>query len=427
MEPIQFKYKNTTSVADNEIAASFKKLSPYIEQLQGVAKQEHYEAVASFINTPFDKIIQQEVLQMVEQKKTTQLKYIVVIGIGGSQLGTKAIYDAIMGELDPFLQNRLPKILFMDTASPRMLDQLKMIFEEEVNDPDDIVINIISKSGTTIETSANFEALFHFVQNQLQNFGDIGKRIVVTTDHNSLLWKQAQEKGWSCLTVAKAVGGRFSVFTAVGLFPLAMTGIDTKELVVGAQIARDQCLSNDANINTAAISAAILYSHYTRGIKIHNSFFFNPELNSLGLWYRQLTAESLGKEYDSGGRKVLYSGITPLVSIGSSDLHSVAQLYIGGPKDKFTTFVYAPYPSSGTKNHGTIMNALYEGTILAYRNKKLSFMEILLPDVSVGALGGWMQTKMMEIIFLAKLMDVNAFDQPAVESYKDETRRILAL
>ena len=193
---------------------------------------------------------------------------------------------------------------------------------------------------------------------------------------------------------------------------------------------RERCLEHTKE-NPAQISSTFLFHHLTMGKNIHDSFFFHPELESLGKWYRQLMGESIGKE---GG------GITPIVTIGSIDLHSMAQLYLGGPKDKTTEFIYsnksaegaipqeALFPSLNTvsgKSISVVMSAIQEGTSTAYQKQQLPFFEIAFDEVNCFELGSYMQYKMMEIMYLAHLLKINAFDQPQVELYKIETKRIL--
>ena len=179
-------------------------------------------------------------------------------------------------------------------------------------------------------------------------------------------------------------------------------------------------------------SAAILYLLSQQGKNINDNFIFLPQLESMGKWYRQLMGESVGKE----GK-----GITPTVSIGSTDLHSVGQLYLGGPKDKITTFIYATEELAETtvpekliyglvpvikgKKIHSIMNAIVQGTKIAYKNQELPHMEIGFDKIDEEALGEFLQFKMIEMMYLGHLMNVNTFDQPHVELYKVETKKIL--
>ena len=168
---------------------------------------------------------------------------------------------------------------------------------------------------------------------------------------------------------------------------------------------------------------------------IHDTFLFSLDLESLGKWYRQLMGESIGKEYDQQGNRV-FIGITPTVSLGTIDLHSVAQLYLGGPKDKYTTFVTIENESEiitipGTavlmpgKNIKAVMDAFVEGTQRAYFNNGRPFSTITLPYKNAYYLGQYMQFKMVEMMYLGYLLQVNPFDQPNVELYKHEVAILL--
>ena len=235
---------------------------------------------------------------------------------------------------------------------------------------------------------------------------------------------------------------RYSVFSPVGLFPLGLLGINIEHLLDGARSMRNTCIDIDIQNNPAAIGAAVQYQHYKSGKNITDLFLFSNDLESVGKWHRQLMAESLGKEFNKKGERVNI-GITPTVSIGSTDLHSMAQLYLGGPHDKFTTFVRVENSTSHInvprlegyselvsgiqeKSLKDIMDAILEGTKSAFRKDGRPFVEITLPDKSEHSIGQFLQFKMIETIYLAYLLDVNPFDQPNVESYKSETRKILA-
>ena len=204
---------------------------------------------------------------------------------------------------------------------------------------------------------------------------------------------------------------------------------------------RDTCSNMIVEKNPAAISAAIQYLHYESGKNISDLFLFANDLESLGKWCRQLMAESLGKEFNKKGETVNI-GITPVISMGSTDLHSMAQLYLGGPNDKFTMFLRVENSNSQVKlpnlreysklvngiqgkSLESIMSAIMEGTKAAFRKGKRPFMEVKLPCKSEYYIGQFLQFKMIETIYLGFLLGVNPFDQPNVESYKEETRKIL--
>ncbi len=432
---MKFSYKNTCFLEEEDIKNTASLLNGYIKKLNDIVKKGGYEYDEASLNLPFDENIKSDVLEMAKKKSNGNLKYIVVVGIGGSNLGTMAVYQALRGVLHTAVSDGLPKILFLDTLSQKNFFDLTNILKD-VKDSSEILINVISKSGSTVETIANFESLFSQLGGK-----KIKDRVVATTDQDSLLYEFAQKIGVDTLKIPKKVGGRYSVFSAVGLFPLALAKIDIEKLTKGAKNIAGVCLEDDISKNPALASSVLMFLHSKHGINISNSFFFDPNLNAVGLWYRQLMGESLGKKKNKEGR-IVNSGITPIVSLGSTDLHSVAQLFFGGPKDKFTTFVNVEKKENqifvpndlffeglvkGIKGKGfeEILSSIYEGTKLAYKNNKIPFVEVLLSCLDEFSLGEFLQFKMIEIMYLAELLEVNAFDQPSVEEYKKEARAIL--
>ncbi len=424
-----FQYKNSTGLTEEKIRETAPKLDEYKEHLKSVIETGNYEAAESSINLPTDNTLLRNVMVLVEKKKTDTLKYVVVVGIGGSNLGTKAVYDALHGYYDIFEPKRFPKMIFLDTQDETVLSKVVPLLSS-CSSKEEFLINAISKSGGTTETMTNLEVLSSSLS---QKFSDITDRIVFTTDEGSNMHKKATELGIDALLMPKQVGGRFSVLSAVGLFPLALAGFDIAGLRLGAANMRDICgkrvFSDD---NPAMISASILYMLSLQGKNINDNFTFLPQLESLGKWYRQLMGESVGKD----GK-----GITPTVSVGSTDLHSVGQLYLGGPKDKITTFIYSTeeltnlavegelrynlVPVIKEKKIHSIMNAIVQGTKIAYKNQELPYMEIGFEKLDEESLGEFIQFKMIEMMYLGHLMDVNTFDQPHVELYKIETKKIL--
>lgn len=435
---MKFFYNNTCGVSEKELAQTAEKLLPYLEHLNQVAQQGGYEAQEASINLSPDAALLDRVEALAAKKSGPKLKYIVVAGIGGSNLGTKALYDALFGYFDLLEPARFPKMLFADTNDPKHVGLLGKFLSEKVQNPQEVLVAAISKSGGTTETAANMEIL---TAGLLKSFPNALERLVAITDDGSNFWQAAQSAGADVLGIPAKVGGRYSVLSAAGLFPLAACGINIAELLAGARQMRELCLNQKPQNNPAALSASILYLNNQKGRSINDNFVFHPELESLGKWYRQLMGESLGKELNQSG-EVVHAGLTPTVSVGSTDLHSVGQLYLGGPLDKITTFISAearptepavPQAQifSGLVNGiagkplSEIMSAILSGVKIAYQKKGLPFMEVILPEISESSLGEFFQFKMLEIMYLGKLLNVNAFDQPNVESYKIETKRIL--
>jgi len=433
-------YKNSARIEESTLKETAKKLEEYRGYLSQIMGIKVYDAPECSINLPVDQDLMAVVKVIKKSKVTKALKYIIVIGIGGSNLGTKAVYDALFGAFDPIEPMRFPKMIFLETCDPQYLERFSDFLKNQIKNPEEILINLISKSGTTTETVANFEIIAAVFN---EKFGDeaLHDRLVITTDENSKLWNLAKSKNITTLHLPHDVGGRYSVLSPVGLFPLAAAGIDIESLCEGAATMRKNCIENDLETNPALISAALLFLQAQAGKTINDNFFFAPQLESLGKWYRQLLGESIGKEQDADG-KTVHDGITPTVSIGSTDLHSVGQLYLGGPLDKCTTFIsvkIVPNPMHLPKEQFTdnlveklantsaqnIMEAILEGTKMAYSKKELPFMEIVMPEISPFALGEYLQFKMIEMMYLGKLMNVETFNQPNVELYKIETRKIL--
>ncbi len=414
-----------------------KQLQPEIKQLNAASKKMYSDEHAS-INLPFDTEAVEKIVECVKRKKQLNPKYLVVVGIGGSNLGTMALQEAVLGKIYNQLNPDI-KVLYADTVDADKIQRICSLIEPVLQQGEPVLLNLISKSGGTTETIANFEILSALIKKYMENMEDY---IVVTSNKNSKLWKYGIDNGFTVLEIPKKIGGRYSVFSAVGLFPLALLGVDISSLLRGARMMRDECLKSDVLQNPAALSAALIYQHKVKGIRIHELFLFSTDLESLGKWYRQLMGESIGKQYDKDGNQV-FEGITPMVSIGSTDLHSMAQLDLGGPYDKFTTFVAVDHmnskmqvPSGGEcsslvqeiqgRSLHEIMQAIFHGVQAAFQKSSRPFVTIVLPNKTPYSLGQFMQMKMMEIMYLGFLMNVNPFDQPNVESYKSETKKILA-
>lgn len=435
MNQIEFCFQNSkiTQEQRNQLSAQL------IIELNKMKKalEQGYEDDRASLNLPVDTSSLQKVMALVEEKNKLHPRYVIVVGIGGSNLGSLAVFDAILGKKYS-LQDNEKKILFADTVDSDLVFDIIRIIEPLLQNKEKILLNLVSKSGSTTETIANFEVLLQL----LEKYSDNPKEsIVVTTDYDSKLWHLAKEKQYSLLEIPKKVGGRYSVFSTVGLFPLAMMGVKIEQLLQGAKQMRLRCLDENFNKNPAAIGAACALLHFKDKKNIHDLFLFSDDLESIGKWNRQLVAESVGKEHDLSGNQV-FTGLTPTYSIGSTDLHSVAQLYLGGPFDKFTTFVkvktnkhdliiprFKEYVSLvqgiQQKPMQEIMSAIYNGITTAFIKGNRPFMEIILPDKSESSIGQFMQYKMMETMYLGGFLQINPFDQPNVELYKKETRNLL--
>ena len=436
METLKLFYEDAL-VPKDRILKTAEEIMPEIEKARSIISKG-YDDDRAFINLPDDEETLSIVKRTIEEKLSLQPEFLIVIGIGGSNLGTLAVQEAILGKLYN-LSASTTKVLYADTVDSALISSIINLVKPTLKRNGNVLLNVISKSGITTETVANFRILIDLLRKYKEGYKD---HVVVTSDRGSKLWKLAVKEGFTTLEIPRKVGGRYSVFSPVGLFPLGLLGIRIEDLLKGARQMREACVDADLERNPAAIIACIQFNHYQEGKNISDLFFFSSDLESLGKWCRQLMAESLGKEFDRNGRKVNV-GITPTVSVGSTDLHSVAQLYLGGPYDKFTTFIsiensrsrllvplrddYSDLvPGIDGKSLDEILSAILEGTKEAFRKDKRPFIEISLPDKSESTIGQFMQLKMFETMYLGRLLNVNPFDQPDVEKYKKETRRILA-
>jgi glucose-6-phosphate isomerase len=414
------------------IAAAEQQLQAECAQLQAVIAAADYRDPRASVSLPSDTALAAKATALAKQYAPLDL--LIVVGIGGSNLGTMAIHEALHGKFHGAF--RAPSIYFADTVDAEQLRDLTKIMELFLQYKKTIVLNLISKSGSTTETIANFEVLYAVLAKHIQT---PQKQVVVTTDEGSPLWTLATQQGFALLPIPKQVGGRYSVFSPVGIFPLAALGVDVEQLLAGARAMRDRCVQS--HDNPAMQTAAIHAYHCTHGRNIADLFLFSTDLESCGKWYRQLLGESIGKEWNRNHTKQVHVGITPTVSIGSTDLHSVGQLYLGGPQDKFTTFVtlahahdvhvpnlpvyeqLVPHIQGKPLHH--IMQAIVAGVQQSYIANDRPFYTIELPEKSAYALGQLFQLQMMQMMYLSVLLDVDPFDQPNVESYKIETKKIL--
>ncbi len=432
-------------ISKEELEQETKRLRPYLSRMQQTAAKADtpsaYIDERASINLPVDEERRKQVKQLARDKKRRGVECLVVIGIGGSNLGTIAVKDALLGKLYNQLPGATPKILFADTVDNDYIADLLNVVEHTLKKGKKVLLNVVTKTGTTTETVANFELFLEILRKYYPE--DYADYIVITTDKNSKLWKLAEDR-FDRLEIPHRVGGRYSVFSPAGLFPLAMLGLDIDKLCEGAKAMREVCLKEKISQNPAALSALIQYIQETKkGKCINVNFIFSWDLKSLGDWYRQLMGESIGKEAQKLTGERVNLGITPVVAVGSVDLHSLAQLFLAGPNDKYTSFIRVltenkqslkvpDHPEVDTlvedlrgRSFSQIMEAIFGGTVAAYLENKRPSTLTLFPEKSEYTIGQWLQWKMMEMMYLGALYEVNPFDQSKVDDYKRVTIEIL--
>ena len=262
---------------------------------------------------------------------------ILVLGIGGSALGGIAITEALLKPywnlLSEEQRNGLPRIFFLDNIDPDTIVGLLNILDLKKT-----LVNVITKSGSTAETMSQFMIVKNILEKELGD--EYRYNIVSTTDKKTGILRQiSEQEGYKTFVVPDDVGGRFSVFSAVGLLPFALVGIDIDEIMNGIKD-MDLALKNtDIFENIAAQNALIHYLMDTKkGKNLSVMMPYSSRLKYVSDWYVQLWAESLGKNKDKNGNDV-HIGPTPIKALGATDQHSQIQLYNEGPNDKVINFI----------------------------------------------------------------------------------------
>ncbi|MBA3752549.1 hypothetical protein H0X06_07260, partial [Candidatus Dependentiae bacterium] len=355
-----------------------------------------------------------------------------------SNMGVVALIQAMKGIY--YNEGAPLRFYCADTIDDQNTGELFALIERELSADGVVVLCIATKSGTTTETLLNGSLFYESLKRHRPK--DYQEYIVIITDEDSPLCAIAKNNRFELLLIPSSVGGRYSLFSSVGLFPLMMMGIDIGSLLKGAQRMFERCMNEESTHNPAALSALTLFDAYQKGYTIYDTFVFSPSLALLGQWYKQLIGESLGKKYSREGTLV-ERGIGPTVSIGTVDLHSVVQLYLAGPRTRITTFLYTEdernsltvpdnllsivVPGLANRTVTFVKSAIFKGVLAAYEKEQRPYMLSSIKFASTESVGEFAMMKMIEIIFLARLFSINAFDQPAVELYKEETRRFMQL
>lgn len=415
---------------ENELSQE-QAITQQIETFASTLHNAHYTDPSSFIYAPFDQTYIDNIQQLSSRYKNS-IAAMVVVGIGGSNLGARAVHQLLCGSFSA--HDQLP-IYWADTVDTDYITALCAQVKIHLQKGEHILVVIISKSGATTETIANGQIILDLLMHY--NATDYADSVMVITDDQSALWHWARQENIQTLEIPKQIGGRYSIFTPAGLFPLAVAGIDIVQLCKGAQEITPICLQDNSATNISLHRALIVYNAYIQGYVIHDFFAASVDAENIGKWYRQLMAESLGKQKTDGQR----IGITPTVSICSTDLHSMVQLNLAGPRNKITTFLQIPpthtltiTPSplsalvENVADHSfeNVMHAIMRGAMQAYQAEQLPYMHITVPEKSAYYVGQLLQMLMIEIVYLGTLLQVNPFDQPAVELYKKSTRKLLS-
>jgi glucose-6-phosphate isomerase len=334
--------------------------------------------------------------------------HVVLCGTGGSSLGAKTLIELVSHPLH-MPETGTPTIHICEATDPEALDAIFALPAERTG------WIFISKSGNTLETLAQFLAYLEFRAHHAT-----GPALVITMEGERPLRQLAEQYGIPVYNHAADLGGRFSVFSIVGLLPAAIAGVDITNLRQGGVSMLD-----NHGLEMAANAAAWQMACLRDGQDTQIVMPYTKRLTSWSGWYRQLWAESLGKD----GK-----GSTPLAAIGPIDHHSMLQLFLDGPANKSVTVLTIECPESAAhlpvpealseyaylaaSTPQTIINAQAYGTIQSFLNRGIPLRQLILPRLGAHELGELLMLGMVETVFTAALLQIDAFNQPAVEESK---------
>jgi glucose-6-phosphate isomerase len=383
-----------------------------------------------WLDLPYQSEVHEQILDYAA-RVAGRFQNVVVLGIGGSALGTIALQSALNSPYHNLgARGLLPRLFVLDNIDPDLIGEFLDQF-----DPAETLFNVISKSGTTAETTAQF---LIFRQRLIERIGqsEHAEHIAVTTDAGKgVLREIVKREGYASFVVPDGVGGRYSVLSAVGLLPLALVGVDIKGVLKGAADMDALCKSEHLTENPALVHAGIQWTMQTAKAKpIAVTFAYSQRLALLGDWYAQLLAESLGKKKSRKGRDV-FAGPTPVRALGVTDQHSQVQLYTEGPFDKWFTLLAVeasdfgvPIPHAyadldaisylGGRTLNELFAAERDGTRVALTQARRPSVTFTFPAVDPHTVGQFLQCLEVSVAVMGEHYDVDAFDQPGVEAGK---------
>lgn len=353
----------------------------------------------------------------------SKVDFLVVVGIGGSYLGAKAVIEALKGSFDDFQENDNPRIIY---AGQNLSEDYIAELVDFIDDKS-YAICVISKSGTTTEPAVAFRILKNHLESKVGKEEASSRIIAITDKDKGALKTLANQEGYTTYVVPDNVGGRYSVLTAVGLFPIAVAGFSIRSLVEGAQKMQKLCASSSSlESNPAALYAASRNALLVKGFDIEMLINFSPKLMYFTEWWKQLYGESEGKEN---------KGIFPAGANFTTDLHSMGQYIQEGRRVIFETLI------SVEKSHKTILvpeaeqdldglnylagknieyvNGMAEkGTVLAHLDGGVPSIKISIDKIDELNLGHLIYFFELGCAYSGYLLGVNPFDQPGVEAYK---------
>ncbi|MBA2289158.1 MAG: glucose-6-phosphate isomerase [Chloroflexia bacterium] len=436
-------YRNTMNsvvseehgISDTDLDDIGDKVRQHHDRLQS----EHTAGEQKWMDLPDDTALADEIVAFVDEVRE-QYQDFILIGIGGSSLGAIATIQALAHpyrNLLPDGKRGGPRIFILDNPDPE-----KVAATLETVDLSKTLVNVVTKSGQTAETMANFlvvrDALIEAVGEEQAK-----KQFVATTDPESGLLRQlADQEGYRTFPVPPGVDGRQTVLSAVGMIPAAIAGIDIHQLLAGAAAMRDRATSGDVRSNPAYLLAAISWiadSRHRKSMLV--TMPYADALFGVTDWFRQLWAESLGKKL-SVDNEVVYAGQTPIKALGAIDQHSQIQLYTEGPNDKLIQLIAVgdyrdqvdiPTPPESIPDLayldggelGSLLDKERMATAWALAKADRPNLTITTPVIDAFAIGEFFYLMELQTVMAGALYDVDPFGQPGVEAGKNATYALM--
>ncbi|MDY6933357.1 MAG: glucose-6-phosphate isomerase [Spirochaetota bacterium] len=401
--------------------------------------REKGEGALGFLEIPFDE----DIIKRVKEYRSSigdRFRTIAIIGIGGSALGPQALKNSLshlyLNELSEEDRDGRYKVYFFDNVDP-----YEIIYMKDILNFKKTLFIVISKSGGTTETNANFAILKEFLKE------DVGSKyqdhiVAITDPEKGILRKISIEEGFMTFPIPSNVGGRFSILSSVGLVMAEFIGIDIKRLMQGARNAISQFYGKQLQDNIPLLNATFHYLFDQRKSKRINVLIpYTRKLYLFADWYRQLWAESLGKNRDINDN-IVEVGLTPIPALGTIDQHSQLQLYLEGPNDKVFTFLkiedfeidvtipefYKGMPEVDYLSHKSLreLNRFEESaTELVLKETSRPNASLILPKLQAEEIGELIMILEMQTSYAGYLYNINPFNQPAVEQGKRITWGLL--
>lgn len=402
-------------IPDQDLTGLYTGMKRYIEDfLKEREKGEH-----AWSMNPYDKNVVQQVKEVAARARAEKIRTVVWIGIGGSGLGPKVIQEVYEGP-------DTVEFILLDTIDPAILEMYLNIIDWKQT-----MVVVVSKSGGTLEPMSVF--FLCWAQLKKAKGDKAADRVIALTDPNSgNLRSFCLERGISMLPIPSDVGGRYSIFTPVGLLPLALLDADVDQFVRGAKEIDTVCQNTSIDDNPAALLASVQFLLDTkRSYSIRVIMPYSQRLESISRWGQQLIAESLGKTE--------LKNPIPFSAIGTQDQHSLLQQWMDGPRQMWHLFIREEETVQVTvpdeveptfeyligKSFGQLLDACYQGTSQALTTAKRPHATITLPKLDEYHLGQLFYIFMIEVVLLGKLYRIDPYGQPAVEIGKKITKEIL--